>query len=164
MKTTKKVIAITILVVLSILSPFFGAGCGNDTVTGINSSNREISGDAADSIFVEVYKDNDGYRFKVINLSSTCNVNDFHVQFDSTVTITAFGTIWQLDQQTTDLNHGKIGEKAAPGQNPIAPGQSNNNALWVKLSYRGDTKKSSFDWQATRDGITVQEGRGRLPY
>lgn len=96
-------------------------------------------------------------------------INDFHVQFDSTVKITGWVTPmgWQIDPTSTDTAHGKIGDKLQNGQ-PILPGQNMNGVIAVQLRFTGVSKKRmnpwwDFTWQATRDGIVVFERHGQFP-
>ncbi|HEY3252000.1 MAG TPA: hypothetical protein VGK25_12885, partial [Ignavibacteria bacterium] len=130
MKAAKNLVTVTIFAVLSILSSFFNAGCGNENVIGTNVSNNQTAGDVADSITINVTKVYGGYQFDLTNRTRGTIINDFHVQFaDTTVKITEWSLMWQFDPNTTDLNHGKIGEKAAPGQPPVQPGQT-RTVLW----------------------------------
>lgn len=162
MKTTTKTIAIAIITVLSVLSTFINTGCGIDNITGSNKVQPMISDSPADSIQIAVTKVSGGYEFNLINNSQTTIVNDFHVQFDTTVSIIDWSLLWQFDPNTTNLSKGKIGEKAGPGQQPILPHQQ-HQVLWVKVQFNGKKIIKDFDWQATRDGVTVQSGSSTLP-
>jgi len=158
MKAAKNLIAVSILTVLSVLSSFFTNGCGNENLIGTGSSNFQTF-DLTDSITVTVTKMYGGYMFNVNNITNGTIINDFHVQFDKTVRITEWSLLWQFDPATTDLNKGKIGEKAGLNQQPIPPGQ-NRDALWIKVQPDGQL---NYNWQATKDGIVVQKGTGKLP-
>ncbi len=96
-------------------------------------------------------------------------INDFHVQFDSTVKIIGWSTLpgWQIDPTTTDTAKGKIGTRNHNGQ-PILPGQNRNGVIAVQLKFTGVSKKRmnpwwDFTWQATRDGVVVFERQGTFP-
>jgi len=162
MKTTKKAITIVIFSMLSILSTFINSGCGLDNVTGTNLTGKHTAGDAADSITINVTKVSGGYMFDLTNRTRGTIVNDFHVQFDTTVKIIGWSLAWQFDPNTTDLNRGKIGEKAGPGQQPINPGQT-HMVLWVQVQFNGKKVNKNFNWQATKDGVVVQSGTSTLP-
>jgi len=162
MKTTKKTITIVIFSMLSILSLFINSGCGTDSITGTNFTNRVTAGDAPDSITITVTKNSGGFEFNLQNRTLTTAVNDFHVQFDTTVSIIGWGLLWQFDNQTTNLAKGRIGEKMGPGQQPILPGHQ-NFVLWVKVQQNGKKINKDFNWQATKDGVTVQSGTSTLP-
>lgn len=162
MKTTKRTITIAVFSILSILSTFMNAGCGTESITGTNITGGNHSDFVPDSITVSVAKVSGGYEFTVNNNTSSTIVNDFHVQFDTTVSIIEWGLLWQFDPPTTNLPKGKIGEKASPGQQPISPHQQ-KAALWVKVRYNGKKVIKDFNWQATRNGIIVQSGSGTLP-
>jgi hypothetical protein len=163
MKTTKKLITAVIFAVLSILSSFFNAGCGNDNLIGTGFSNHETAGDMVDSITVNVTKLSGGYKFDLTNRTIRTIVNDFHVQFDTTVKIIGWSLAWSFDPNTTNLNKGKIGEKVTgPNQQPVQPGQT-RYLLWVELQFNGKKVIKDYNWQATKDGVVVQSGRGTLP-
>ena len=162
MKTTKRTITIAVLSILSILSTFINSGCGTDTITGTNTIERRNSNSSSDSITITVAKVSGGFEFNLQNNTLTTIVNDFHVQFDSSVTITDWGLYWQMDPNSTNLEVGRIGEKAGPGQQPVNPGQQ-HAVLWVKVRHNGAKILRKFDWQATRDGVTVQSGKSILP-
>jgi len=159
MKTTKNLIVITIFAVISILSSLINSGCGSENIIGSNSNIYETGIDATDSITVEVTRLYGGFEFKLNNNTHGTIINDFHVQFDKKVKITEWSLLWQFDNATTDLNNGKIGEKAGLNQQPIPPGQ-HRVALWIKVQGEGPF---NFNWQATKDGIVVQKGTSKLP-
>jgi hypothetical protein len=140
------------------LSSFLANGCGNENLIGTNSTKTE-SYDLVDSITVNVTKMYGGYMFKVNNLTRSTIINDFHVQFDKKIRITEWSLAWQFDPATTDLNNGKIGEKAGTNQQPVHPNES-RDVLWIKVQPDGQL---NFNWQATRDGVIVQSGKGTLP-
>ena len=162
MKTTNKAIAIVIFSILSILSTFINSGCGTDSITGTGFTGHVTASDAPDSITITVTKLSGGFEFNLQNRTNATIVNDFHVQFDTTVSIIDWGLYWQFDNNSTNLSKGKIGEKAAPGQQPISPGQQ-HFVLWVKIQQNGRKINKAFNWQATRDGIVVQSGTSTLP-
>ncbi len=162
MKTTKSIITILAITVISILSSLINNGCGNENVIGYNNSENRNFGMLLDSITVEVTKQYEGYNFNLKNRTTCTIVNDFHVQFDTTVVITEWSLAWQSDANTTNLKKGKIGEKTVGRQPPVQPNQS-RDLLWVKIQYTGKKKIKTYKWQATKDGVVVQSGSGTLP-
>jgi hypothetical protein len=147
---------------------FFGAllmGCSeHSSIMGPTSTGSKQVGDVppAGDITVNVVEEYGGYIFQISNMTND-TINDFHVQFDTSVTIYNWSLTWMFDPVTTDLNHGKIGEKARPNDQPVLPGQQNRPLLWVKLSFRGENKVQTFNWQATKNGVTIKSGSGKLP-
>lgn len=158
MKATRNFIAVTIFAIFSILSTFFTNGCGKDSVIGTDFSEYPQR-DMVDSVTVSVTKLYGGYMFKVNNLTRGTIINDFHVQFDKKIRITEWSLAWQFDTATTDLNNGKIGEKAGPNQQPVHPSEA-RDVLWIKVNPDGQL---NFNWQATKDGVTIQSGKSKLP-
>lgn len=130
----------------------------------LNPAGSNITGDIppVGDVTVNVVKESGGYTFQVSNTTQD-TINDFHVQFDSSVTIYNWSLAWAFDPATTDLNHGRIGEKARPQDQPLLPGMQNRPLLWVKISFNGTNKVQTFNWQATKNGVTMKSGSGRLP-
>ena len=107
--------------------------------------------------------------FDIQNHLPGITINDFHVQFDSTVKIIGWVCLpgWQIDPTTTDTAKGKIGTRCVNGQ-PVLPGQSRNGIIGVQLKFTGVSKKKlnpwwDFTWQATHDGVVVFERHGEFP-
>ena len=150
----------TILVALFAALSFVGCSENDSILTpGFNDN---CAPNAQPNVPVEVKVTrgrHDGYYFTVKN-NSIDTVNDFHVQFaDTTVRISAstFTTGWVIDQNSTDLNHGRIGVR--DGGNPPAPILQGQQArvFWIDVNHGGD-----YDWQATKNGNVVARGTGRL--
>ncbi len=122
------------------------------------------------SITIEPYWEGQFLMFRVRNNSRDTIINDFHVQFDSTVKITGYGMVagWQIDPNSTDTAHGKIGIKSTPQGQPIPPMGGVGIPLGVQIKFTGITKKNpkqwwDYTWQATRDGIVVKSGMDAFP-
>jgi hypothetical protein len=160
LKTTKIYFFVLALVILA--ATLFGCSDESGIFSPVGSGENKFGDNPpAGNVTVEITKEYGGYWFKVTNNSSD-TINDFHVQFDTTVSITGYGLAWQLDPATTDLNRGKIGEKCGPHDQPLCPGQ-NRNLLWVRLKFNGVNKVQTFNWQATKNGVVKESGSGRLP-
>jgi hypothetical protein len=122
------------------------------------------------SIFIEPYWEGNVLVFRLRNNSADTIVNDFHVQFDSTVKIIGWVTMpgWQIDPATTDTAKGKIGVKKGPQGQPIPPMGGVGIPIGVQVKFTGVTKKNprqwwDYTWQATRDGIVVKSGMDAFP-
>jgi hypothetical protein len=122
------------------------------------------------SITIEPYWEGNVLVFRLRNNSRDTIVNDFHVQFDSTVKIIGWITMpgWQIDPATTDTAKGKIGVKKGPQGQPIPPMGGVGIPIGVQIKFTGLTKKNprqwwDYTWQATRDGIVVRSGQGAFP-
>lgn len=148
------------LVIIFAAFSFIGCSENSNILTPADNTNFGISDHPGDPVELIIKKGrHDGYYFNVKN-NSIDTVNDFHVQFADTTTVisaSTFTTGWVLDQNSTDLNHGKIGVK--DGGNPPAPILMGQQArvFWIDVS-----KKGPFDWQATKNGVVVARGTGRL--
>ena len=123
------------------------------------------------SIFIEPYWEGNVLVFRLRNNSRDTIVNDFHVQFDSTVKIIGWVTMvgWQIDPTTTDTAKGKIGVKKGPQGQPITPMGGVGIPIGVQIKFTGVTKKNprqwwDYTWQATRDGIVVKSGQDAFPH
>lgn len=153
---------IFVVTVFIIASAIFG--CSENSLTSFEN-NPASNPPVSDSVYITVDKNNGGYLFKVTNHMVSHIVNDFHVQFDTSVAIIGQGIFmqgWVFDNNTTDLEHGKIGVKAGQNGQPINSSQT-CDVIWVRLKFRGDQKIGTFNWQATENGVTVSSGTGRLP-
>jgi hypothetical protein len=122
------------------------------------------------TITIEPYWEGNVLVFRLRNNSRDTIVNDFHVQFDSTVKIIGWVTMpgWQIDPATTDTAKGKIGVKKGPQGQPIPPMGGVGQPIGVQIKFTGLTKKSTrhwwdYTWQATRDGIVVRSGQDVFP-
>jgi len=122
------------------------------------------------SITIEPYWEGNVLVFRLRNNSIDTIVNDFHVQFDSTVKIIGWITMpgWQIDPATTDTAKGKIGVKKGPQGQPIPPMGGVGIPIGVQVKFAGVTKKNprqwwDYTWQATRDGIVVRSGMDAFP-
>ncbi len=122
------------------------------------------------SITIEPYWEGNVLMFRLRNNSQDTIVNDFHVQFDSTVKITGWITMpgWQVDPTTTDTAKGKFGVKKGTQGQPIPPNGGVGIPVGVQIKFTGVTKKNprqwwDYTWQATRDGIVVRAGQGAFP-
>jgi hypothetical protein len=125
-------------------------------------------GFSGNRIQVETYWEGNVLCFKLTNNTRDTIVNDFHVQFDTSVKIIGWITRpgWIIDQATTDTAKGKFGVKAGPQGQPILPNGGIGIPLGVKLKFTSPVKKNrmyNFNWQATRDGIVVKSGSVRIP-
>jgi hypothetical protein len=164
MKTLKNTkIYFMVISAIIMASVLFGcseqSGIFNPTGSGSNGLGEAPP---AGDITVQIQPESGGFTFVVSN-TTTDTINDFYVQFDSTVSITEWGLAWQMDPATTNLEKGKIGEKARPNDQQLLPGQQNRPLLWVKVRFNGRSVNKNFDWQATKNGVTVKSGRGTLP-
>jgi hypothetical protein len=170
MKTTKFNSKALILAVLTALTVFIYA-CGETPgILGPNGSESLFGSETYDNnggtITLQVVKGTvDGYYFKITNNSRDTIVNDFHVQMvDTTVLITGFSTWpsnWVMDQNTSNKTKGKVGVKTGQYGQPILPGQV-GRPLWIDVKL-GKSQNRAFNWQATRDGVTVASGLDSLP-
>src|ERR1041384_5275432 len=106
-----KIIAIAIFTM--VLASMYA--CNENPIDNTNLS-QGITGDASTPrITINVTKNEQGfYEFRVRNNTVDTIINDFHVQFDTSMTISGWVYTWQQDPQTTDLNHGRIGIKTFP--------------------------------------------------
>ena len=160
----KKVIFTLILSLAAIFS-----ACGDDNPLNSFSDETGISSMPPASIRIEPFWVGNVLQFKLINNSRDTIVNDFHVQFDPSVVITGWNTMvgWEIDPNSTDTAHGKIGVKKSPQGQPIPPMGGVGIPVGVQIKFTG-TKKirtTGFDytWQATRDGIVVRSGQDVFP-
>jgi hypothetical protein len=122
------------------------------------------------SITIEPYWEGSFLMFRVRNNSQDTIINDFHVQFDSSVKITGWyvQSGWQIDPGTTDTEKGKFGVKKSPQGQPIPPMGGVGIPVGVQIKFTGPTKKNprqwwDYTWQATRDGIVVKSGMDAFP-
>ncbi len=164
MKTLKNT-KIYFLVISAIIMASVLFGCSEQSgifnPTGSGSNELGETPPLGD-ITVRVVPESGGYTFKVSNTTAD-TINDFHVQFDTTVSIREWSLAWQMDPATTNLEKGKIGEKARPNDQQLLPGQQNQPLLWVAIRYNGRKVIKTFDWQATKNGVTMKSGKGTLP-
>ena len=164
MKTLKNTkIYFMIISAIIMASVLFGcseqSGIFNPTSSGSNGLGEAPP---AGDITVRIVPESGGYTFKVSN-NTNDTINDFHVQFDTTVSIREWSLAWQMDPATTNLEKGKIGEKARPNDQQLLQGQQNVPLLWVAIRYNGRKVIKTFDWQATKNGVTMKSGKGTLP-
>lgn len=122
------------------------------------------------SITIEPYWEGTFLMFRVRNNSQDTIINDFHVQFDSSVKITGWyvQSGWQIDPGTTDTEKGKFGVKKGPQGQNIPPMGGVGIPVGVQIKFTGVTKKNprqwwDYTWQATRDGIVVKSGVDAFP-
>jgi hypothetical protein len=170
MKNSKNSFTKIMFAALFGLAVFFSA-CSEDSLVSPSFEQELTYGDLPPaSITVEPYWVGNVLMFRLRNNSRDTIVNDFHVQFDSTVKIIGWVTMpgWQIDPNTTDTAKGKIGVKKGPQGQPIPPMGGVGLPLGVQIKFTGLTKKSTrhwwdFTWQATRDGIVVRSGMDVFP-
>ncbi len=170
MKNSKNSFSKIIVAVLFGITVFFSA-CSEDNILSPSSMQEFHSSELPPaSITIEPYWEGNVLVFRLRNNSTDTLVNDFHVQFDSTVKIIGWVTMlgWQIDQATTDTAKGKIGVKKGPQGQPILPMGGVGIPLGVQIKFTGLTKKNprqwwDYTWQATRDGIVVRSGQGAFP-
>lgn len=163
---TRKVLTVLFLIAASIFT-----ACSDESNFMTSFTDETVAADLPPaSIFIEPYWEGNVLVFRLRNNSQDTIVNDFHVQFDSTVKISGWITMpgWQIDQTTTDTAKGKIGVKKGPlGQN-IPPMGGVGIPIGVQIKFTGSTKKNprqwwDYTWQATRDGIVVKSGMDVFP-
>jgi len=171
MKNSKSTLKLTVLAVFAAILFIFSA-CSEDSnvLTSAGENGNQSLDNPPGGITITCRKYERGFMFDLQNLSADTLVNDFHVIFDSTVKIIGWGVgrNWQIDANTTDTAKGKFGIKSGNTGQPILPGQTAENLLYVELKFTGITKKKSsqwwdFKWEATRDGIVVKSGYGAFP-
>jgi hypothetical protein len=161
MKTLKNTkIYFMVFAVILMASALFG--CSEQSGILSPTSSGSPSDNPPGNITVQIQQESGGYTFVVSNTTSD-TINDFHVQFDSTVSITGWALAWQMDPATTNLAKGKIGEKARPNDQVLLPGQQNRPLLWIQVRYNGRTVNKDYNWQATKNGVTMKSGSGTLP-
>jgi len=170
MKATKINLKTSLFIVIVFFTIVFSACSENSGILGPNYSeslsNVETDNNNNCNITIQVVKGNhSGYYFKITNNTRDTTINDFHVQMvDTTVLITGFSTWpsnWVMDENTTDKTKGKVGIKTGQNGQAIQPGQT-GRPLWIDVKL-GRSQNRAFNWQATRDGITVGSGVDSLP-
>ncbi|MCX7877095.1 MAG: hypothetical protein N2510_00475 [Ignavibacteria bacterium] len=168
MKTQKSNLKKTLSYVFLVLSVIISS-CSDNSITGPGNEMQPSLSSNGNGITIEPYWHNSFLIFRLRNNTRDTIVNDFHVQFDSTVRITGYSIMqgWQIDPQTTDMNKGKFGVKSPNGHN-IPPNGGVGEPFGVQLMFTGVTKKNprqwwDFNWQATRDGIVVKSDKGAFP-
>jgi hypothetical protein len=159
LKTTKIYFMALTLAILA--ATLFGCSEESSIFSPISGSIQHGDNPPAGNITVKVEKEYGGYTFKVSNTGRD-TINDFHVQFDTTVSIIGWSLAWQMDPNTTNLAKGKIGEKCRPHDQPLLQGQ-NRPLLWVELRFNGRKVIKTYNWQATKNGEVVESGSGTLP-
>jgi hypothetical protein len=92
-------------------------------------------------------------------------VNDFHVQFDSSLTITSHTprSGWVTDTSTTETGKGRIGVRCNEPGCEFRPGEHGYPLSNVRLASTKLSVPMTFSWQATRNGVVVAQGTGNLP-
>jgi hypothetical protein len=170
MKNSKINLKALIFTVLISIAGIFTACSEESSIISSNYNEPTAVNLPTNSITIEPYWEGQFLMFRIRNNSQDTVVNDFHVQFDTTVKITGYIIVggWQIDPQTTDLNKGKFGVKKGPNGQNIPPNGGVGIPCGVQLLFTGVTKKNprqwwDFDWQATRDGIVVKAGKGAFP-
>ena len=139
----------------------------------LNSNGNEFQGSIdvlpPSTITIEPYWHNGFLYFIVKNNTVDTIINDFHVQFDSTVKITGWSVCagWQIDPQTTDTAKGKFGVKCGPQGQAIPPG-GQAVLIGLQIKYPSPRKNNpnqwwDFDWQATQNGVIVKAGKAAFP-
>ncbi len=164
MKTLKNTkIYFIVFAVILMASALFGCSEQSGILNPTGSSSHEFGDNPPlGEIKVKIVPEEGGYTFQVSN-NTLDTINDFHVQFDTTVSVREWSLAWQMDPATTNLEKGKIGEKARPNDQQLLPGQQNQPLLWVAIRYNGKRIIKTFNWQATKNGVTMKQGSGRLP-
>lgn len=165
LKLTK--IYFTVFVIIFAVSMLMG--CSEDNILNTSQNSEYRQTDAPDSnVIVTPRWEGNVLVFQIQN-NLPAFINDFHVQFDSTVKIIGWVIPigWTMDPNSTDTAKGKIGDKVQGGQ-PIQPGQTMNGVIAVQLKFTGASKKKpsqwwDFTWQATRNGVVVYQGRDAFP-
>jgi hypothetical protein len=146
-------------------------GCSENSLMNSSSSfNEPKLSPPPPSVVVEPFWEGKVLCFRVTNNMTDTIINDFHVQFDSTLHIKGWITWpgWVIDQTTTDTAKGKFGVKCGPQGQPIHPLGGVAIPLGVDLGYIKINKRKpgqwwDFTWQATRDGVVVKSGYGNFP-
>jgi hypothetical protein len=163
----KKTVLSVVLTLASLLT-----ACSEDSsiVSPTGTSYQSMDMPGGITVTVRKHQSGRGYIFDLQNGSVDTIVNDFHVIFDSTVKVIGWnvGRNWTIDPNSTDTAKGKFGIKSGANGQPILPGQTAENLLWVEIKFTGTTKKNprqwwDFKWQATRDGVVVKEGLAAYP-
>lgn len=163
---TRKALTVLFLIIASIFT-----ACSDESNFMSSFTNETVNADLPpSSITIEPYWEGTFLMFRVRNNSQDTVVNDFHVQFDSSVKITGWITMpgWQIDPATTDTAKGKIGVKKGPQGQNIPPMGGVGIPIGVQIKFTGVTKKNprqwwDYTWQATRDGIVVKSGMDVFP-
>jgi hypothetical protein len=176
LKNSRKLyIAFTIYTMLIVLAAILGfGGCGENGIVAPEMKSNQLSGakNQPPGVVVGIQKDTaihkaGLYKITVTNFLTDTLMNDFHIQFQDGITIRSEQTTptgWIQDQNTTNFSEGRIGWLT--NNTPIhshctcfVPHDSTLN-FFVVLRFPNDGIIWNFNWQATRDGITIWSGTG----
>lgn len=169
MKTTKINLKALLLAAIFGMVVFFTA-CSEDNIVGSNFENvAPVQMPVDTGITVQVGKQvgTDFYLVTVIN-NSRDTINDFHAQMCDGVTKFLFPNTmnsgWQKSyggNNHTDSSKIDLVTNRGLGYQPIKPG-TQKQVLGFYVGWPKDAKKRvQFNWQATKDGVTIRSGTYR---
>jgi hypothetical protein len=170
MKTKKIYIGMTIYFLIVIANAVLSGCSENGSISGpvtISGSGPITDDPHGVRIYVGYTPGNPGrYWFDVFNYMQDTIINDFHIQLDSAFTITNYTprTGWVTDSNSTNTGKGRLGVRCGTQGNCIGPGEHGVPISNLQLATGNATHVPSmlFNWQATRDGQVVAQGRDTL--
>ena len=172
MQSIRKLYIGILIYSLAIITLAVLSGCSENgsILAPVNNRNSRVITATDDpqgvSIYVGYSPGNPGrYWFDVFNHMRDTIINDFHIQLDSAITITNYTprSGWVTDSSSTNTGKGRLGVRCGSQGNCIAPGEHGVPLSNVQLASATVSASRLFNWQATRDGQIVAQGRDTLP-
>jgi hypothetical protein len=170
MKTKKLYIGLTIYFLIVIAHAVLSGCSENNSILApaniSDSGTQPVTDDQHGvTIYVGYTPGNPGrYWFDVFNHMQDTIINDFHIQLDSAFTITNYTprTGWVTDSSSTNTGKGRLGVRCGNQGSCIGPGEHGVPLSGVQLASATVSASRLFNWQATRDGRVVAQGRDTL--